>query len=95
VLLENGLAEPQKVETKGRSKEVWFACVLSDKSELSSEKTPDEESFNAYNAFNAPETKDSSKCVNCGLKLELIEDNSVLFCPMGCGSRRVKQGQIK
>ncbi len=32
--------------------------------------------------------KDSSKCSNCGLTMELSEKENLLFCPFGCGSRK-------
>ena len=60
-LLENGLAAPQKEETKGRAKETWFACVISVKSVFRSETDSDERPFNAYNAFNADEAGDVLK----------------------------------
>ncbi len=46
-LLENGLAECEKEETKGRAKEIWTACVLSVKSVLSSENDENEQPYNA------------------------------------------------
>ena len=58
-LLENGLAEPQKEETKGRAKEIWLPCVISVKSVLRSETDSDEQPFNAYNAKNANEAKEN------------------------------------
>lgn len=90
LLLENGLAKPETQKTGGRSAEVWFACVISVKNVSSQEKLPDEESYNANNAYNAPEAEEIIKCSNCGLKLDLIEDQGILFCAMGCGSRKVK-----
>jgi Ca2+-binding EF-hand superfamily protein len=53
LLLENGLAEPKKEETKGRAKEIWFPCVISVISVLSSETDSTDEPFNAFNAYNA------------------------------------------
>lgn len=90
LLLENGLAEPKKEETKGRAKEIWFACVISVESVQSVENENTEQSLNAYNAKNAEERNDSPNCQNCGLLLELTEDKTILFCPFGCKSRKVK-----
>ncbi|MBA3632621.1 MAG: DUF3987 domain-containing protein [Acidobacteria bacterium] len=95
-LLENGLAKYEKVETKGKAKEVWLACVFSVFSVLSSENLSGEKSFNAKNAKNAIERKDSANCKNCGLELELTEDETTLFCPFGCGSQKnVSRGEEK
>jgi hypothetical protein len=88
-LLENGLAAPRKVETGGRSKEVWFACVISDKSVISVETDSSEIPFNAYNAKSANEKQDSDKCSNCGLILEISQDRKTKYCPFGCGSQNI------
>jgi hypothetical protein len=87
LLLENGLAEPRKEETKGRAKEIWFACVFSVESVQSIENENAEQSLNAFNAKNAEERKDSPNCQKCGLPLELTGDKTILFCPFGCESR--------
>ncbi len=60
-LLENGLAKYEKVETKGKAKEIWTACVFSVFSVLSSENLSDEQPKNAKNAKNATETKENSE----------------------------------
>lgn len=80
-LLENGLARFVKAQTEGRPKEIWFACVLSDKSVLSSENLSDEQPFNAYNAKNATEEKMIQKevCPECGSYLSPYKHNE-LFC---------------
>ena len=87
LLLESGLAKPVKKETKGRAKEIWFACDKSDKSVLSSKNPASEKSFNAKNAKNADEINNSENCRNCDLPLELSNDGMILYCPFGCGSR--------
>ena len=89
LLLENKLAEPKKQETKGRAKEIWFACVISDKSVLSQENLSNEKPYNAYNAYNGTELKKSENCQNCDLPLELSNDGLLLYCPFGCESRNV------
>jgi len=95
-LLESGLAEVKREETKGRPKETWLACILSVKSVLSPENDTTERPFTAYNAFNATERKDSASCQNCGLELELTKDETTLFCPFGCESRKnVSRGEEK
>jgi hypothetical protein len=88
-LLENGLAEPRKIETGGRTKEVWFACVISDKSVLSNETISNEIPFSAYNAKNATDNQSTNECSNCGLKLEISPDRKTKFCPFGCGSQNI------
>ena len=89
VLLENKLAEPRKQETKGRAKEIWFACVLSDKSVLSSDIHSDEQTFNAYNAKNAENTKEQSEsCPTCKCDLSPL-NNSELFCQICLYTRSV------
>lgn len=55
-LLENGLAKCRREETKGRAKEIWKACDISDKSDLSSENPSCERPFVAFVAKNASET---------------------------------------
>lgn len=70
-LLENGLARFEKVDTKGKPKEIWFTCVISVKSVLSSEILSDEQPFNANNANNATEEKNIQKelCPDCKSEL--------------------------
>ncbi len=60
-LLENNLAKFEKTETAGRTKEIWFACVLSVLSVLSPENLPDEQPFNAKNAYNAKNATEDSE----------------------------------
>jgi hypothetical protein len=60
-LLENNLAKFEKTETAGRTKEIWFACVLSVISVLSPENLPDEQPFNAKNAYNAKNADEDSE----------------------------------
>jgi hypothetical protein len=60
-LLENNLAQFEKTETAGRTKEIWFACVLSVLSVLSPENLPDEQPFNAKNAYNAKNATEDSE----------------------------------
>lgn len=72
ILLENGLARFEKGQTTGcKRKETWFACVLSDKSVLSSANVSDEQPYNAYNAKNATEEKSIQKelCPECKSEL--------------------------
>ncbi len=80
VLLENKLAEPRKIQTGGKPKEVWFVCVISDKSVLSSDVYLDEQTFNAYNAKNA-ETKKikNESCPTCKRNLSPLNATE-LFC---------------
>ncbi len=80
-LLENGLARFEKGQTNGRPKEIWFACVLSDKSVLSSENLSEEQPFNAYNAKNATEEKMIQKelCPECESYLSPFKNNE-LYC---------------
>ncbi len=47
-LLENNLARFEKEETKGRTKEIWYACVLSDKSDNGFENETNEQAFVAF-----------------------------------------------
>lgn len=66
VLVENKLAEPKKQETKGRSKEIWFACVKSVKSVESMDFSDTDQTFNAFNAFNAEmPKKEIEVCPEC------------------------------
>jgi hypothetical protein len=71
VLLENGLAEPKKQSTIGRTKEIWFPCVISDKSDKRGENEKSEQPYNAYNSYNAKTEKENS---------ETVEEN---FIPAG------------
>ena len=80
VLLENKLAEPRKIQTGGKPKEVWFVCVKSDKSVLSSVGHSDEQAFNAYNAKNAEAIKNQNEtCPTCIRNLSPL-NVSELFC---------------
>lgn len=82
-LLENDLAKCEKVETKGRTKENWLACVLSDKSVLSQENLPGEQPFNAYNAKNATENKKNQTklCPTCECEREFdVTPSGQPFC---------------
>ncbi len=79
-LLENGLAEPKKEETKGKPKEIWFSCVISDKSVLSKETNSNEKTFNAYNAYDATEIQ-TKKCLDCDKELDRTSGGQ-LFCPI-------------
>ncbi len=36
-------------------------------------------------------TDDLPKCSNCDLEMNLIENNTLWFCPLGCESRKVDQ----
>lgn len=38
-----------------------------------------------------PENPENPECENCGLEMILVENNTLWFCQMGCGSRKVKQ----
>jgi hypothetical protein len=82
-LLENGLAKCEKEETKGRAKETWLACVLSDKSVLSQENLSGEQPFNAKNAKNADEAKNNlpekEMCPTCERELVAM-NNGQMFC---------------
>lgn len=79
-LLENGLARCGREETKGRAKEIWFACVFSDKSVLSSENPSGEQPFVAYVAKNATETKNEKEiCPTCERGLSTTA-NGQMFC---------------
>jgi hypothetical protein len=89
LLLESGLAKPVKKETKGRTKEIWFACDKSDKRVLSAEIDSSEKSFNDKNAKNADEKNNSENCRNCDLPLELSNDGMLLYCSFGCESRNI------
>ena len=80
ILLENNLAEQKKQETKGRSKEIWFACDKSVKSVKSEDVCDTEQTFNAFNAFNAPENK-IKKCSDCDKELDETSGGQ-LFCPV-------------
>jgi rubrerythrin len=79
-LLENGLARVEKEETRGRPKETWFSCVLSDISDISPDYEPDEQPFVAYvanNATGALESEDFYDCLYCGTAIELAAE----VCP--------------
>ncbi len=95
LLLEYNLAKPQKIKTGGKPKETWFACVKSVKSVESSEIQTEDETYNAFNAFNVLIEKGISYCSTCSLELELTPDGKEIFCPFGCGSRKVKQAGVK
>jgi len=71
-LFENGLAKPEKQETKGRAKEIWFTCVKSVESVLSSEIDSKERPFDAYNAFDAI----------AEIKIESLDEDT-LYIPAG------------
>jgi len=47
-LLENGLVEVRREDTKGRPKETWFSCVISDISDISPDYESNEEPFVAF-----------------------------------------------
>jgi hypothetical protein len=89
-LLKNGLARFEKEQTDGRPKEIWFACVLSDKSVLSPENLTDEQPYNAFNAKNASEEKNIQKevCPECESYLSLFKDNE-LFCEVCLYTRKI------
>ncbi len=79
VLLENKLAEPKKQETKGRSKEIWFACVKSVKSVESIDFFDTNQTFNAFNAFNAEMSKNEIEiCPECQSALSPLNANQML-----------------
>ncbi len=90
-LLESGLAEVKKEETKGRPKETWLACVLSVKSVLSPEKdTPDEPSTTEetlkseerettphFPTANEKVTEEIYACLHCGADIPFNDET----CP--------------
>lgn len=89
-LYENGLARFEKVQTEGRPKELWFACVKSVKNVLSLENLPEEQPFNAYNAKNADEENTNLKelCPECESYLSHFKDNE-LFCEVCLYTRKI------
>ena len=80
VLLENKLAEPRKIQTGGKPKEVWFLCVKSDKSVSSNSINTDEQTFDAFNANNETNTK-INFCEDCQKELDRTSGGQ-LFCPI-------------
>lgn len=80
VLLENKLAEPRKIQTGGKPKEIWFACVKSVESVLSNEVDSNLQSFDAFNANNAESIKKQiESCPTCQRELSAMNDGE-LFC---------------
>jgi hypothetical protein len=82
-LLEHRLAEPRKEATKGKPKEVWFACVISVKSVLSFEDLSNKQTYNANNANNAElENKVVSQQVTAShISSETKSTYACLYCP--------------
>ena len=86
-LLENGLAEYRKEETRGRSKEIWFACDKSDKSVLCSEILSEEQPFVACNAKNAKD-KNVENCPTCKCKLSFLHAEE-LYCEICLYTKKI------
>ena len=80
-LLENGLVKCESQETKGRAREIWFACDLCDKSDQSFEEIPEEQPLVAFVAKNASEKKISKfePCPECQSDLSTTATGE-LFC---------------
>ncbi len=38
---------------------------------------------------NSIESENALICSNCGLEMNLIENNTLWFCPLGCESRKI------
>ena len=43
----------------------------------------------AYFPENYRKNGSSPKCSNCGLEMNLIENNTLWFCPLGCEKRNI------
>ncbi len=77
-LLEYKLAEPRKIKTGGKPKEVWFACVKSDKSVFTQENLSVSQTLDAFNAKNA-ENEKVEICPTCNSELSFLKVGE-LYC---------------
>jgi 5S rRNA maturation endonuclease (ribonuclease M5) len=79
-LLENGLVKCESQETKGRSREIWFACDLCDKSDKSFERISEDQLLVAFVAKSADEEKISKfeLCPECQTELSTTANGDLL-----------------